>query len=125
MKKQIVLLLVFTNILFSQNNYSIKYSGYVISKNGVLSEEYLSDVVMTFNYKNEGDIKMVYDGDEEEFDLFSKYGKEETDVADTGQEYTYCKYFSDRVEKIFTIQIFKGGRNIRIVDGDDYLEYFE
>lgn len=124
MKNQFVLFLLFTNLVFSQNSYTKKYSGYVIFENGVLSEEYPTSTLITFNYKKEGDIKTVSDGIEEDYDLYSKFGKEEIDIATNNREFKRANYFSDLAKKNVLILIFKDEKNIRIIDGDDYLEYY-
>lgn len=123
MKNQIVLFLLFTNLVFSQNTCTKKYSGYVIFENGVLSEEYPTSTLITFNYKKEGDIKTVSDGIEEEYDLYSKFGEDKIEFANDGHEFRRCNYFSDLAKKNVIIQIYKGEKNLRIIAGNDYLEY--
>ena len=124
MKYQIIIFLLFTNLLFSQNTHTKKYSGYVIFENGELSEEYPTSTLITFNYKKEGDIKTITDGIEDDFDVYGKFGKEEIDFTNNNHEYVSANYFSDLAKKNVMILIYKNKKNIRIIDGDDYLEYF-
>lgn len=124
MKNQVILFLLFTNLLFSQNTHTKKYSGYVIFENGVLSEGYPTSTMITFNYKKEGNIKTVTDGIEDDYDLYSKFGEDKIEFANDGHEFRSCNYFSDLAKKNVIIQIYKDEKNFRIISGYDYLEYF-